>query len=86
MAAYHRRLIGRRLDVLVEGSAPRRPGWAQGTSCRYAPVAFPGYAPALLARRVPVRAAEVADGVVLGHPEPEAGTGGTARVALPLLR
>ena len=71
--AYHRRLIGRRLDVLVEGADPRRPGWARGTSCRYAPVAFPGHAPALLARRVPVRAVAVEDGAVLGQPEPEDG-------------
>ena len=73
MSAYHRRLIGRRLDVLVEGADPRRPGWARGTSCRYAPVAFPGHSPALLARRVPVRAVAAEDGEVLGHPEPEGG-------------
>jgi len=85
--AYHRRLIGRQLDVLVEGADPRRPGWARGTSCRSVPVAFPGFAPALLARRVPVMA--VADGgdVVIGHPQPEAEDtrGGSPRVALPLL-
>jgi len=42
----------------------------QGTSCRYAPVAFAGHLPALLARRVPVRATAVAGDVVLAHPEP----------------
>ncbi len=88
MTAYHRRLIGRRLDVLVEGADPRRSGWARGTSCRYAPVAFPGHAPALLAHRVPVRAVAVEDGAVLGQPEPESGerevTSG--RLALPLVR
>src|SRR5262249_50408333 len=68
--AYWRALIGRRLDVLVEGADPFRPGYARGTSCRYAPVTFPGHAPALMRRRVPVRAVGVADGVILGEPEP----------------
>jgi threonylcarbamoyladenosine tRNA methylthiotransferase MtaB len=70
MAAYHRRLLGRRLEVLVEGADPRRPGWARGTSCRAVPVAFPGDAAALLARLVPVRAVAVEGGLVLGRPEP----------------
>jgi threonylcarbamoyladenosine tRNA methylthiotransferase MtaB len=70
--AYHRRLLGRRLDVLVEGADPARPGFARGTSCRYAPVAFPGHAPALLRRVVLVRAVGVAGGVLLGEPEPDA--------------
>jgi threonylcarbamoyladenosine tRNA methylthiotransferase MtaB len=88
--AYFHSLVGRRLDVLVEGADPRRPGHAVGTSCRYAPVSFPGYAPALLGRRVPVRAVAVAGGVVLGRPEPvpgdlpAAGPGGR-RLPLPLL-
>jgi threonylcarbamoyladenosine tRNA methylthiotransferase MtaB len=82
MTAYHRRLIGRRLDVLVEGADPDRPGWARGTSCRYATVAFPGHAPALLARRVPVVGAAVEDGTVLGHPEPKVTP---ERVALPFV-
>jgi threonylcarbamoyladenosine tRNA methylthiotransferase MtaB len=69
--AYFRRLVGRRLDVLVEGEAPGRPGFVVGTSCRYAPVAFPGYAPALLGRRVPVIAEGVAGGLVMGRPEGE---------------
>ncbi|TMQ32437.1 MAG: MiaB/RimO family radical SAM methylthiotransferase [Planctomycetota bacterium] len=68
--AYYRSLLGRQLDVLVEGAAPGRPGHVQGTSCRYAPVAFAGHLPALLARRVPVRATAVAGDVVLAHPEP----------------
>jgi threonylcarbamoyladenosine tRNA methylthiotransferase MtaB len=67
---YHRSLVGRRLDVLVEGADPKRPGHAAGTSCRYAPVSFPGHAPALLARLVPVRAVGVDGGVILGEPEP----------------
>ena len=68
-ASYYRRLLGRRLDVLVEGSPG--PGLVRGTSCRYAPVVFRGHAPALLGRRVPVRAVAVGDGVLLGEPEPE---------------
>jgi threonylcarbamoyladenosine tRNA methylthiotransferase MtaB len=68
--AYCRGLIGRVLDVLVEGADPDRPGWVRGTSCRQVPVAFPGHAPALLARRVEVRAVAVEDGIVLGRPEP----------------
>src|SRR5262245_14147879 len=40
--AYYRSLLGRRLDVLVEGPDPRRPGFVRGTSERYAPVAFRG--------------------------------------------
>jgi tRNA A37 methylthiotransferase MiaB len=88
MTAYHRRLIGRRLDVLVEGADPRRPGWARGTSCRYAPVAFPGHAPALLARRVPVIGAAVEGGIVLGHPEAETSERKLrpGRLTLPVIR
>jgi tRNA A37 methylthiotransferase MiaB len=70
--AYHQSLQGRLLDVLVEGAA-ERPGWARGTACRAVTVHFPGHAPALIRRRVPVRVVGVADGVVLGEPEPEAG-------------
>src|SRR5262249_39095818 len=71
--AYYRSLIGRRLDVLIEGPHPRQEGYVMGTSCRYAPVAVPGTLPALLSRRVPVRAMALADGVVFAHPEPESG-------------
>jgi threonylcarbamoyladenosine tRNA methylthiotransferase MtaB len=71
--AYHRSLIGRRLDVLVEGADPQRPGFLLGTSCRYVPVVFRGHAPALIRRRVPVRALGAADGVILGEPEPADG-------------
>jgi threonylcarbamoyladenosine tRNA methylthiotransferase MtaB len=68
--AYLHRLVGRTLDVLVEGPDPRRPGWVRGTSCRYVTVSFPGHAPALLRRRVPVQAVAVADGVLLGEGVP----------------
>jgi tRNA A37 methylthiotransferase MiaB len=84
-AAYHRRLLGRRLDVLVEGGDRRRAGWARGTSCRYAPVAFEGHVPALLGRRVPIRVNAVADGVLLGHPESEPDDDAPTRVSLPVL-
>jgi threonylcarbamoyladenosine tRNA methylthiotransferase MtaB len=73
--AYFRSLIGRRLDVLVEGAAPDRPGHVVGTSCRYAPVVFEGYAPALLRRRVPVQAVKVIEDFILARPEPEADNG-----------
>jgi threonylcarbamoyladenosine tRNA methylthiotransferase MtaB len=93
--AYLRGLVGRTLDVLVEGPDPRRPGWVRGTSCRYVPVAFPGHAPALLRRRVSVRAFAVADDTLLGDPVAESDlipTGAslptmrlTSRISLPLL-
>jgi threonylcarbamoyladenosine tRNA methylthiotransferase MtaB len=90
-SAYYRSLLGRRLDVLVEGADPRRPGWVRGTSSRYAPVAFEGHAPALLGRRVPVYAEGIAGDVVLARPEaepglcltPEAAAAGSRRISLP---
>ncbi len=81
-AVYYRSLVGRRLDVLVEGADPQRPGHALGTSCRYAPVSFAGHAPALLGRLVPVRAVGVGAGVVLAEPEAEVTAG---RRALPMI-
>src|SRR5262249_10258137 len=71
--AYYRSLIGRRLEVLVEGAYPNRGGYVMGTSCRYAPVVLEGHLPALIARRVPVQAVAVAGGVVFAHPESESG-------------
>lgn len=84
---YYRSLLGRRLDVLVEGADPRRAGFARGTACRYAPVAFPGHAPALVQKRIVVRAVSVQAGVILGEPELEAGDGLAAsqRRSLPML-
>jgi threonylcarbamoyladenosine tRNA methylthiotransferase MtaB len=66
--AYGRRLIDRRLDVLVEGADLSRTGHVRGTSCRYVPVIFPGFANALIGRRVQVRVITMADAVLLGHP------------------
>ncbi len=37
--AYLRQIVGRRLEVLVEGAVG---GWVRGTSCRRMPVLFPG--------------------------------------------
>jgi threonylcarbamoyladenosine tRNA methylthiotransferase MtaB len=86
---YCRNLLGRRLDVLVEGADPRRPGFVRGTACRYVPVVCRGHAPALIRRRIPVRAVGVAEGVVLGEPEIEnaqyTAYRSDSRLALPLL-
>jgi threonylcarbamoyladenosine tRNA methylthiotransferase MtaB len=78
-SAYFRSLGGRRLEVLVEGKAPNRPGQVTGTSCRFAPVVFEGHAPALIRRLVRVCAGREVDGVIEARPEPE-------RLALPLIQ
>jgi threonylcarbamoyladenosine tRNA methylthiotransferase MtaB len=85
-AAYQRSLVGRRLDVLVEGAAPGRPGWVTGTSCRQVAVAFEGHAPALLGRRVPVVVEGMADGRLLARPLPEPGVldAPPGRIPLPI--
>jgi threonylcarbamoyladenosine tRNA methylthiotransferase MtaB len=94
--AYCRSLLGRPLDVLVEGADPRRPGFVCGTACRAVTVVCRGHAPALIRRRVPVRAVAVEDGVLLGEPEAASGVASAprekhsvhlrnpARLALPL--
>jgi threonylcarbamoyladenosine tRNA methylthiotransferase MtaB len=69
--AYYRKLLGRRLDVLVEGAHESRGGMVRGTSCRYAPVFLRGHLPALLARRVPVIARDIVDGMIFATPEPD---------------
>jgi threonylcarbamoyladenosine tRNA methylthiotransferase MtaB len=66
---YHASLIGRTLDVLVEGADEERAGHVRGTSCRGAAVVFRGHAPALIRKRVPVRVVACAGGVLLGEPE-----------------
>jgi threonylcarbamoyladenosine tRNA methylthiotransferase MtaB len=71
--AYFRSLIGLTLDVMVEGADPAGPGHVRGTSCRYAPVIFAGYAPALTGRRFPVRAERVGDDGLFGSPLPQPG-------------
>jgi threonylcarbamoyladenosine tRNA methylthiotransferase MtaB len=67
---YYRSLLGRRLDVLVEGTEPPWPGFVRGTCERYAPVALEA-SPALVGKRVPVRAGALQDGIILAQPEPE---------------
>ena len=64
-------MLGRRLDVLVEGADPRRPGFVRGTACRYVTVVCRGHAPALVRRRIPVRTVAVSEGVMLGEAEAE---------------
>jgi threonylcarbamoyladenosine tRNA methylthiotransferase MtaB len=84
--AYCRNLLGRCLDVLVEGADPRRSGFVRGTACRAVPVICRGHAPSVIRRRVPVRAVAVNDGVILGELEVEsAGYEGT-RSSWPRLR
>lgn len=65
-SAYHRSLLGRQLDVLVEGAYAPRPGHVVGTSCRFAQVAFPGSLQDLKRQIVPVHISEVGDDVLLG--------------------
>jgi threonylcarbamoyladenosine tRNA methylthiotransferase MtaB len=79
---YHKRLVGRRLDVLVEGADPARSGFVRGTSCRYATVAFAGHAAALVGKLVSVVVREAAQGILLGEPEP---ADGDKRWSLPLV-
>lgn len=62
-ARYYRSLLGRSLRVLVEGEVPDRPGWVQGTACRFAPVQLPGAA-TLKRRLVEVVATELCNGVL----------------------
>jgi threonylcarbamoyladenosine tRNA methylthiotransferase MtaB len=44
---YFRGLIGRELTVLCESPVESRPGWVEGTTCRYAPLTLPGNATAI---------------------------------------
>lgn len=63
---YYQSLVGTELSVMVEGEV--RPGVAQGTSCRFAPVAFRGHAPALVGTLVPIHVDDVNDDGLLGRP------------------
>lgn len=65
--AYFGRLVGRRLQALVERPSSDRPGFVQGTACRYAPVIFPGDA-SLCGRLVEVTATAVLEGQILCEP------------------
>lgn len=88
-AVFARGLVGRTLDVMVEGDDAGRPGHALGTSCRYLPVSFRGCAPALVGKRVRVFAEDAVGGLLLGSPVIEAdytaqGPRTLKRVPLPL--
>ncbi len=63
---YFRRLLGRRLRVLVEGSIADRSGRVLGTTCRYAPVELPGNN-SLRRCFVDITAGEVADGRIIAR-------------------
>ncbi len=39
---YYESLVGRDLEIMVEGRVDHRPGWVHGTDRRYAPVEIPG--------------------------------------------
>lgn len=41
---YHQQLVGKTLEVLVEGACPERAGWVVATDRHYATVRFPGTA------------------------------------------
>jgi threonylcarbamoyladenosine tRNA methylthiotransferase MtaB len=43
-ADYYQSLVGRPVEVVVEGLVPNRPGWVAGTDRRYATVQLPGTA------------------------------------------
>jgi threonylcarbamoyladenosine tRNA methylthiotransferase MtaB len=63
---YHRSLLGRELQVMIESPLPDRPGRAFGTSCRYAPVELPADAGAL-GTFAYVRAVGVSEGRIIGE-------------------
>jgi threonylcarbamoyladenosine tRNA methylthiotransferase MtaB len=69
-AQYYHLLVGRSLDVIVEGADPHRPGHVLGTSCRFAPVSFAASPAALLGRRVCVRALDANADFVFAAAEP----------------
>ena len=58
---YFHSLLGHQLDVLVESQCARNPRFVAGTSCRYAPVQFPGTA-SMAGKFVTVRANHLIDG------------------------
>lgn len=63
---YAQSLIGRTLDVLVEGADEQRPDTVRGTSCRYVPVAFQGEM-SLIRQRVAVRVTGERNGELIGE-------------------
>ncbi len=65
---YFAELCGTRLTVLAEALCKQRPGWLTGTSCRYAPVAFPAGDGHASGQLVPVRAASADDTEIAAEP------------------
>jgi threonylcarbamoyladenosine tRNA methylthiotransferase MtaB len=66
-ARYFREILGRPLQVLVEGVMPGRQGWVGGTSDFHAPVAFRGGAE-LFGQFASVVGEQVENGWILGSP------------------
>ena len=64
---YFQSLLGRSLQVLVEGALPGRPGWVGGTSDYHAPVALPG-GRELIGQFAYVVGQRVENGWLLGSP------------------
>src|SRR5207244_7927355 len=56
--AYLCRLVGKQLDLLVEGKDAQRPSWVRGTTCRKVTAVIEGGA-GLIRKRVPVMALRV---------------------------
>ncbi|MFQ3594373.1 MAG: tRNA (N(6)-L-threonylcarbamoyladenosine(37)-C(2))-methylthiotransferase MtaB [Gemmataceae bacterium] len=69
--AYAQSLLGRTLDVLVEGAVDGQPDQGHGTACRYVEVRFAGYSPALKRQRLRVKAQTARQGVLFGEVVPE---------------
>lgn len=84
--AYLHRLVGKRLDLLVEGIDSAHSGWVRGTTCRKITALVEG-GPWLIRKRVPVMATRVERDYVLatGIPEEDGRLAPAHRLALPLV-
>jgi threonylcarbamoyladenosine tRNA methylthiotransferase MtaB len=65
---YFRQLLGRDLEVLCESPVEGQPGWVEGTTCRYAPLALPGEA-AMIGSLVRIRPTRLVNGELRVHGE-----------------
>jgi threonylcarbamoyladenosine tRNA methylthiotransferase MtaB len=82
---YHRELIGRTLDVLVEGVDPQWQGHMLGTACRYVQVSVPGRDAELIGKRMAARVVQVERHCLIAEPHPRAPSAvPPPRIALPL--
>ena len=68
--SYAQSLVGRTLDVLVEGADEAQPQMARGTACRYVEVRFPGFRPELVRQRVDVVVHQAHEGILYGEALP----------------